>query len=723
MALRVTRQAVEALHEVDSELRVTRQAVEVLHPVSSELRVTRQAVEILRPYPIIERSVESTLSLTQSAAKNLHTESVTSTLSLSDAADFVPTFYMHSQLSLSQDLSYVGPKPLFVTNTLELTSSVREPEVFEVSASSDIYLAQEVVPSGDRNLSASNTLDLEQIADNIIKYRYLTSALSLSQAVVVTHGKLVTSTLALTQSVKLGAVPLSVSNILSLSQDVHAAPLPLAVTTQLALAQSVKSNFLTGTATTELALAQSVHVAGPIYVSATSPLVETEIWYDTATNSLIEVETGLTQSVDLEGDFSPPTDDQTLSLGQAVSVILIKASASSHSASNTLSLSQALHQVESASSSLSLSDSVKTGEYFGSDLTLTQAATVVIERGPALGSTLNLSQAAAFVIVSGSSLYQYTPFVGENTDPDAPTPPPTELQGPMSGIQVDFQLVYPATGTVTDSVSLRAPNLGNKDRLAFNRIQRETRGGTLIVFADPIWPKVQTLVLQFSGLFRVEAQALLDFMEAHPGQEVGLIDWEHRYWKGVITSPAEPIIEDRFDSYSASFEFQGELDPTWNPQVVPPTYRYSATRSEQVDGYYVPVEAEPPVTSEADYSEAVADSQIKIGHALYIKSNGHADLAQANGASSVQVAGVALSDAAAASTVKYITEGKVTRSDWTEVIGTTALTPGITYFLSSTTAGLLTATAPTTVGQYVVRVGRALDAETLDIEIELPVRL
>ena len=44
----------------------------------------------------------------------------------------------------------------------------------------------------------------------------------------------------------------------------------------------------------------------------------------------------------------------------------------------------------------------------------------------------------------------------------------------------------------TFSVSLRAPNLGNKDRLSFNRVLRETRGGTLVVFADPIWPKVQT---------------------------------------------------------------------------------------------------------------------------------------------------------------------------------------------------------------------------------------
>jgi len=30
-------------------------------------------------------------------------------------------------------------------------------------------------------------------------------------------------------------------------------------------------------------------------------------------------------------------------------------------------------------------------------------------------------------------------------------------------------------------------------------------------------------------------------------------------WKGVITTPDEPIIQDGKDSFSASFEFEGEL--------------------------------------------------------------------------------------------------------------------------------------------------------------------
>ena len=293
----------------------------------------------------------------------------------------------------------------------------------------------------------------------------------------------------------------------------------------------------------------------------------------------------------------------------------------------------------------------------------------------------------------------------------------------MVGIQVPFQLVYPATGAVTDSVSLSTPNLGNLDRLSFNRIQRETRGGTLVIFADPIWPKIQTLVLTFSGLKSVEAQTLLTFIDDHVGQEIGLIDWEHRYWKGVITAPDQPIVEDSFDSFTAGFEFQGELDPTWNPQVVPPSLRYSAIRSPQEQGYYVPNEPEIPSTPEAMYLSAEADSTIKIGYPIYIKASGHLDPARANAQATTGAVGVSISDAAAAATCKYLTEGKVTRSDWTEVAGVTSLTPGVLYYLSPTTAGRITSTAPTTTGQFVVVIGRATSATELDIEIATPVLL
>lgn len=55
--------------------------------------------------------------------------------------------------------------------------------------------------------------------------------------------------------------------------------------------------------------------------------------------------------------------------------------------------------------------------------------------------------------------------------------------------------------------------------------------------------------------------------------------------------------------------------------------------------------------------------------------------------------------------------------------GMSGLTPGATYYLSQTTAGLMTVTPPSTVGQYVVRLGKALSATEFEIRVERPILL
>jgi hypothetical protein len=124
-----------------------------------------------------------------------------------------------------------------------------------------------------------------------------------------------------------------------------------------------------------------------------------------------------------------------------------------------------------------------------------------------------------------------------------------------------------------------------------------------------------------------------------------------------------------------------------------------------------------------DFSTAEADSQIKIGYPVYLKASGHVDPAQADRNPQTQVVGLAISDAEATFSCKYITEGRVERSDWTEVAAVATLTPGATYFLSAATPGQITKIAPTTPGQYVVRIGRATSTLVLDVEIELPILL
>ena len=189
-----------------------------------------------------------------------------------------------------------------------------------------------------------------------------------------------------------------------------------------------------------------------------------------------------------------------------------------------------------------------------STLALNQQASFTIDRFVSAGSTLSLHQAVNVVLVEGCVDRSYTPFVGSTDDPNAPVPPsiivPTLER--VEGIQLYWPVDVP-----TMTVTLRGPELDNKDRLRFQRINRETRGGTLIVFADPIWPKVQQLTLEFVGIEEDEAQSLLSFIAATLGKEVGLRDWENRHWAGVIVTPDEPIIRNGPHNISTALEFEG----------------------------------------------------------------------------------------------------------------------------------------------------------------------
>jgi len=54
---------------------------------------------------------------------------------------------------------------------------------------------------------------------------------------------------------------------------------------------------------------------------------------------------------------------------------------------------------------------------------------------------------------------------------------------------------------------------------------------------------------------------------------------------------------------------------------------------------------------------------------------------------------------------------------------TGGLTPGAVYYLDPDTPGNLTQTAPTTTGDFVVRVGRAISATAMEISVSQPILL
>lgn len=72
-------------------------------------------------------------------------------------------------------------------------------------------------------------------------------------------------------------------------------------------------------------------------------------------------------------------------------------------------------------------------------------------------------------------------------------------------------------------------------------------------------------------------------------------------------------------------------------------------------------------------------------------------------------------DTAVGATQNVITDEVFTMSDWANVIGSAQLRGGQIYFLSSV-PGQITTSAPSTNGQVVQQIGRAVSASALEIE-------
>ena len=183
---------------------------------------------------------------------------------------------------------------------------------------------------------------------------------------------------------------------------------------------------------------------------------------------------------------TPRTASHRLSLRERAVGIVIRADAIPATASDTLTLTDmaARNQLLGATSRLVLTNlaTAVVTKVIRETLVLHESATVKQVLNLSASDLLTLHDALAYVTRPESVQWQYHPLIGSGFA-GQPTPPASSLAGPVSGIG-SVRFVWPAAAP-TDSMVLRSPEFGNKDRLTFTRISRETRGGTLIVFADP----------------------------------------------------------------------------------------------------------------------------------------------------------------------------------------------------------------------------------------------
>jgi hypothetical protein len=405
-----------------------------------------------------------------------------------------------------------------------------------------------------------------------VQVRRLYAEVLIGQPTFVTHNESVTSNLALTDAaVGDGDLYRSASSTLSLS-DAAGRTLPEAASSTLNLTQEaaiVRDAPATSTLTLVHAIAAFNYVADRSPVEHTLNLVQTVTTLsDLGASSVLN----FVQTVE---HIAPIYETVT----QALILTSRTSTPHRHFISQNLGISQYLNTplpLQHVTHTLNFTHDSPIGR-FDQTLNFTHVATYAFSQFAT--STLNLTQnvqmnadwarSAEHTNFIGHALTwyedspcdhkQYTPFQGESTIPGSTvTAPEEDLQDPQ-GDTGNFSLRTPPLGTPTSQVILRNPELDNRDRNAFTRINNETRGGKLVVYADPTWPTVRTLAVTIVGLIETEVDGLHTFMQSTLGQEIGLTDWEGRLWKGVITNPNEAATQDGKGKWVVTFEFEGEM--------------------------------------------------------------------------------------------------------------------------------------------------------------------
>lgn len=124
--------------------------------------------------------------------------------------------------------------------------------------------------------------------------------------------------------------------------------------------------------------------------------------------------------------------------------------------------------------------------------------------------------------------------------------------------------------------------------------------------------------------------------------------------------------------------------------------------------------------SEVDVVSKLNDNAgaITVGMPVYVKSTGAVDKAAATASGTCRVLGLVKDASISAAGSGFIqTDGVLSSVDWTDVTGSATLTAGAVYYLSET-AGLLTTTAPTASGSYVMKVGMAISTTEFEIDTD-----
>ena len=392
-------------------------------------------------------------------------------------------------------------------------------------------------------------------------------------------------------------IDLTASHAITFSQVAHPSLIRLTASNSFTIVQDMAApGLLTRTGSTTIAFSDTAHNSVILSLTASSAVAFTQgaapglltrtgftdVVFDQRTRAGV----GLADAISLTGST-------TITFSQSASRSLVLAAAIQLDGSTTLTFAQsAIFPIElTAASSVTFSGLAEFSRTSASN-TITFSQSAVVNRDWTLTASTTVTFGQSFIYSqlrdgeevgrTCSIIREYSPLIGSG-DPSNPTPP--RLVAPPVTRFNDVVFFYPALSQcgATNSLTLRTPNFGDRDRQAYDIINRESRGGTLQIYRDPTWPDQRTLSIDISGLKEVEGEDMLLFLATTVGREVGFRDWNGRTWKGIIQNPDTPIIRTRADQIDVAIEIEV------TSQVLELSVCTSVTFAQTADVVLVPV--------------------------------------------------------------------------------------------------------------------------------------
>ncbi len=421
--------------------------------------------------------------------------------------------------------------------TLGLGSTLSIATVFTRTASSTLTFTQSNARDKSKPVTASNTLTFTQT--NLRGGSWsptAASTLTFTQSPVLTLPIPLTasSTLSFTQSSSSGLLTRTASNTLTLTQNVVSTvpgEIPLTASSTLAFTQAAAPGLFTRTATSPLNLSQANNRAR-LKLGGISLTVSNTVSFTQSNARTLLLDTGL----DLTASTSLTFTQRAIfpiELSAANSILFGHSNDSNvgKSAESTIEFDQ------------SVSMNVVRGLTASNSLTFRHSFTFIQLRS---GVPISTSSGDACDITQ-----HYSPLSGGGASLVPAAPLTLIKHSDVFFFFPDDQKCSP-----TESLTLRTPNFGDRDRNQFNRINRESRGGSLTIFRDPKWPSQRSLVMDFSAIKDSEVDALLLFLENTLGQSVGFRDWQGREWTGIIVTPDAAVTRTGTDRNDIALELE-----------------------------------------------------------------------------------------------------------------------------------------------------------------------